>query len=492
MRHLLAGLTMGALLACAVTAWAGEGANMDEAPAAAAPSGPSMTDVTGIPVYQGPGYSSLRSNARDVNGMPPEFHAFSHRPVDEVGYSPLTLADFRYPVVKRANTEFGWERATYPTHSAMVSKEACDQYEVSAFFFTRDQVRDHIQMLIDEYYICDPDVVQQLIDYYAEVTPQCGEAISWVWLKVKDNYQPANATQGNRFFAAYLNNFKDKFHLDFGLLNAQDKIDHRVNQFLYQYRDRGKYECGPQLKEHACGGCNKCAKKDCNSCQKCSGGDCGKSKCGKADCGGCGKCDKKPACGGCGKCGKCCPEKKCYAHDEQLYCDDFQYHGFTLDPNQHYLYSPNKVLIEDITWDAVAQAYRWKFAWRFNTCELDWLKQMCEYGERVNMGLVISDPTWYARAELAPALKRDILAAADPNTWGNVWPASKVPFDMTCCDCPLPACGCNCPKNHMVGWQVPAPPAAEPPPAAPPAEPPAYFPPPAEPPQEVVEVPGKG
>ena len=60
---------------------------------------------------------------------------------------------------------------------------------MSAFFFTRDMVRDHIQRLIDEYYICEPDLLQQVIDYYAEVTPQCGEVISWVWFAVDNNKQ---------------------------------------------------------------------------------------------------------------------------------------------------------------------------------------------------------------------------------------------------------------------------------------------------------------
>jgi hypothetical protein len=489
MRQFLAGLMMGVcVFAWASFAWAHDDAGGDGSKdaAMAAPAGPSKTDVSGIPLYMGPGYSAIKSGQRDVNNMPPEFHSFQARPVDEVGYSPLTLADFRFPVVKRANTLFGWERATYPEHSVLVKSDICNNYEVKSFFFTRDMVRDHIQKLIDEYYICDPDLVQQIIDYYAEVTPQCGEAISWVWFKVLNNYQPSPSPAGNRYFASYLNNFKDKFYLEVGLPKVQDKVDKEVQEFLYQYRDRGKYECGPEFKERNCG-CNKCGGKSCNSCDSCGSSHQGCGKCGDKACGGC----NKPACGGCGKCSACCPDKQCRPHDEPINCEDMQYHGFTVDPNGHYLYYPRKVVIEDITFDHVAGAYRWKFAWRFNDCEADWLKQMCQYGEQTNMALVLSDPTWYSHSDLQPALRRDILASVDPTTWGNIWPAGNVPFDATCCDCPLPNCAGNCKPEPSVGFELPAPPVEAPPVVEPPAEvPPVFFPP--EEPKEVVEVPGKG
>jgi hypothetical protein len=86
--------------------------------------------------------------------LPPEFHSFQHRPVDEVGYSPLTLEDFRFPVVKRTGKEFSFERLYYPDHAVQVWNSDCQNYTVTAFFFTRDMVRDHIQRLVDEYYIC--------------------------------------------------------------------------------------------------------------------------------------------------------------------------------------------------------------------------------------------------------------------------------------------------------------------------------------------------
>ena len=61
-----------------------------EVEAAWASSGPSKTDVTGIPPYVGPSYSSLESARSDVNNMPPEFHAFQHRPAHEVGFGWMT------------------------------------------------------------------------------------------------------------------------------------------------------------------------------------------------------------------------------------------------------------------------------------------------------------------------------------------------------------------------------------------------------------------
>lgn len=546
MRKLFAGVTLClALMVLGVAAaWADDNAGMNE--------------VTGIPLYEGPGYSSLDSPQRDVNNLPPEFHTFQNRGVDEVGYSPLTLADFRFPVAMRTLKEFKWERMSYPKQAVQVWKNNCGAGTVTAFFFTRDMVRDHIQGLIDEYYVCDPDMVQQLIDYYAEVTPQCGEAISWVWFRVDDPQNAKCLTSGepNRYFANYLSNFKDKFYLEFGLPKVQNSVDNQVHKFLYQYEDRGKYGCSPDLKKLKC---SKCKGKGCSSCGKCdscgSGCDKGTTKCGgcaSKSCGGCDSCTTK--CGDCGgkgckkcgmkgeikaklatgcaapcgglyleedklqmaadaaaaqsggkqvimdKCGcthegacetgtcqKCCPKKSCKVYDKQIDCRKLKYKGFGYNPNEHYVYYPRKAVIEDITYDEAAQAYRWKFAWRFNDCETDLLKQFCQYGINTQMALVLSDPTWYAHEQLSNGLKRSILASVDPNTWGNVWPAGNLPFDDSCCPCQLPNCKGNCSHQPMVGFDAPVPPAAQQP-EIPVEEP--YFPPPVETPPTQVE--GRG
>ena len=91
-----------------------------------------LYDVTGLPTYQGPGYRSLDSEKRDIDQLP-EFHSFHHRPVDEVGYSPLTLADFRVPVPGRTKKEFKWERLDYPRHSTQVWHDDCHGFTVTAF-----------------------------------------------------------------------------------------------------------------------------------------------------------------------------------------------------------------------------------------------------------------------------------------------------------------------------------------------------------------------
>ena len=394
-----------------------------------------LYDVTGLPTYQGPGYRSLDSEKRDIDVMP-EFHAFHHRPVDEVGYSPLTLADFRVPVPGRSQKEFNWERLDYPRHSTQVWHDDCHGFTVTAFFFTRDMIRDHIQRLVDEYYICEPDLLQGVIDYYAEVTPQCGEAISWVWFSVDDaNHHYADKRE-NRYFTSYLDNFKDKFYLEFGLPKVQNNIDDEVHEFLYQYRDRGKHECGPGLKSCGSGacGCDRGCKSDCGKCSH-------SAKCG---------CDD-------------CPVQRVEPGDEALNCEDFEYHGFHYDINQKYLYYPRKVVIEDITYDHVAQAYRWKFAWRFTDCNLAWLQEMCAFGEDVEFALVMSDPHWFAREPLSGKLERDLLASVDPNTWGNVWPAGNLPFDMSCCPCPLPNCPNGWCPQQPVGWVIPERPVETPP-----------------------------
>jgi hypothetical protein len=425
------------------------------ASAAVAANGATSYDVTGVPIYQGPEYSSIDSMPGDIT-VGPEFHSFHHRGADEVGYSPLTLEDFRFPVVSRTEREFSFERMYYPDHSVVVWEDDCANFKVTAFFFTRDMVRDHIQRLIDEYYICEPDLVQQLIDYYSEVTPQCGEAISWVWFAVNDKGHSYADKRENRYFMSYLSNFKDKFYLDFGVPRAQRFVDDGMRDFLYQYQDRGKFNCGPEFKEMGCA--SGCEEKDCSMSYDCTDGK--------------------------------CPVPRNKAHDEAPDCREFQYSDFDLDLNAHYLYSPRKAVIEDITYDPVAQAYRWKFAWRFNDCEVDWLRQMCTYGEKVKFALVLSDPHWYARAELDGDLKRDLLAAMDPQTWGNIWPAGNIPYDMECCPCGMPSCPGNCAIAEAVGWEMPAP-APEPIPVTPPT-PDFPPPPPPEEPEEVIQVPGKG
>lgn len=521
MRKLIAGvaLCLATLLVSLACAWA---------------DGSSMNEVSGIPIYQGPGYSSLDDQQRDTNNMPPEFHAFQHRPVDEVGYSPLTLADFRFPVPARTMKEFKWERMTYPKHAVQVWNNDCGPGTVTAFFFTRDMVRDHIQTIIDEYYICDPDIVQQLIDYYAEVTPQCGEAISWVWFRIDDKDNGGCLTSGeeNRYFANYLSNFKDKFYLEFGLPKVQNSVDNKVHKFLYQYEKRGKYGCSPDLKQLKCSscggkGCNKCAEKSCDkcgnrSCDKCAHKSCNKcDKCSSGTCDKCGgghTCSKCKSCQTCSgtmenkvqeaadaamaqpgttmpcsdcmshPCQQCCPEKHCKIYDHQIDCRKLKYKGFSYDPNNHYVYYPRKVVIEDITYDQSAQAYRWKFAWRFNDCETDLLHEFCQYGINTQMALVLSDPTWYGYRPLSSNLKRDILASLDPSTWGNVWPAGNIPFDNTCCLCGLPNCPGNCQPDAAVGFEPPAPVQHMPEQPSEPETP--YIPPPAEEPPTKVE--GRG
>jgi len=476
MRCLLVGLMMS-VLACGLAYAQDKPAAGDNEPAAQQQAVAGRSDVTGIPLYQGPEYSSIESNQADIN-KPPEFHSFHQLPTEVAGYSPLTLADFRFPVVKRIQGEFNLERMYYPKHSVMVWHDRCHGFTVSAFFFTRDMVRDHIQRLIDEYYICEPDLLQQVIDYYAEVTPQCGEVISWVWFAVDNDSKTHNYAdrRDNPYFRQYLYNFKDKFYLEFGLPKVQDKLDREVRDFLYQYQKRGKYVCGPQFKERVCG-CDKCANKAAAKCDTCT--ECTPSA--PKDCYPCNE----------------CPEKHCKAGDKALYCTDYKYHGFNMNVNSHYLYYPRKVVIEDLTYDPVAQAYRWKFAWRFNDCEVDWLKQMCQYGESTQWALVLSDPTWYSYAVIDGSLKRDLLASMDPNTWGNVWPAGQLPYDMTCCPCPLPNCPGNCQAMEPVGWPM----AEEAPEVVPevevlpapesPSNDYTYFPPPEKKP-EVIKVQGKG
>jgi hypothetical protein len=385
-----------------------------------------------------------------------------------VGFSPLTLADFRMPVPGRTQKAWNWERATYPKNAQQVMHDDCHKFSVTAFFFTRDMIRDHIQRLVDEYNICDPAIVQQLIDYYAEVTPQCGEAISWVWFSVDYDNEPFSGGQENRYFGNYLSNFKDKFHLEIGLPKVQDKVDTVHHNFLYQYQKRGKWACGPAFKQLGCqqhGACGYCLEQPCPEC-KCSGPDCN----GNTHC-------------------QTCPVGLNVPADKQLLCTDLGYKGFTFDPNGQYVYYPTKSVIEDTTYDPVAGAYRWKFAWRFTDCQLDWLQTMCHFGLDTQMSLVLSDPTWFSHSTLGAGLRRDILASADPTTWGNVWPAGNLPFDQSCCPCTLPACNGECALNGPVGFAVPAEIVAEPEPVYVP-EPEPYFEP--EPEPEVVEVPGRG
>jgi len=437
MRYLILGLMVG-LLAWG-TAFAEEATDEGQDAAAAAPVAfevgqPAKAGPSGIPLYDGPSYSNIDSTQADVNNIPREFHAFQARPVDEVGYSPLTLEDFRFPVPGRGQKEFVLERLALPKDSVMVWKDDCHKFSVTAYFFTRDMVRDHIQRIFDEYYVCDPQIAQQVIDYYAEVTPQCGEAISWVWFSV-DGPEVMKGGRENRYFGNYLANFKDKFYLEFGLPKVQDKVDTSVYNFLHQYEKRGKFECGPALQPLACqvaNGCAPCPDVTCPTCVQ-----------GTPDCAGNQVCTT-------------CPTPLNKPHDKQLLCQDFRYKGLGFDPNAHYLYYPKKAVIEDITFDPVARAYRWKFAWRFNDCEQDFLRAMCGYGQNTEMALVISDPTWFAHKTVDNKLKRRILASADPNSWGNVWPAGNLPFDKSCCPCQLPNCPGNCEGKVPLGWALPA------------------------------------
>jgi hypothetical protein len=148
-------------------------------------------------------------------------------------------------------------------------------------------------------------------------------------------------------------------------------------------------------------------------------------------------------------------------------------------------------VIEDITFDPLAQAYRWKFAWRFTDCEVDWLRQMCAYGQFVEMRMVLTDPHWNMVQEVPKTIKRDVLAAMDPATWGNIWPAGNLPFDMEGCDCPLPVCDGNCTVPVPVGWDYQEPPVIETPPMLPPPPPP-DMPEPEPEPEPIPVVPGHG
>jgi hypothetical protein len=382
-------------------------------------------EVTGVPIYHGPSYTSLDVTRADIENLPPEYHSFHQLPVEEVGYSPLTLADFRYPVVRRTARQFEWERIGFPEHSTQVWESGRHGYEITAYFFTRDMIRDHIQRLIDEYYICEDDIIQQMIDYYAEVTPQAGEAITWVWFRVSQDSHDYFERAENRYFESYLDNFEDKFFLEFGVPKVQDMLDEDVHEFLYQYRDRGKYACSPDIRQRVCN-------EDCTDCEI-----------------------EKPE----------APEvpddaegPQCFQGssavcDEGLWSEDYSYHGYHYDHNKHYAYYPNKVILEDMTYDHLAQAYRWKFAWRFTDCEVDLLNELCRLNENIEMALLVSDPHWYSRNVLDRKMVRNILASVDPQTWGNVWHAGDLPVGTECVNCWLPSCDGNCFELEAVGWE---------------------------------------
>lgn len=132
----------------------------------------------------------------------------------------LSVFDFYQPIgsrtaksYKNALEHFNGQRFTLYQNKNL-------GYQINGYLYTREMVVDHIQALIDEYNVAEPDVVQRLIDRYAYYTPEEGQILVFTYFEAPH--------MQNRFYKDLLDTWRHHVYFEFGVQQIQNRIeDHR-------------------------------------------------------------------------------------------------------------------------------------------------------------------------------------------------------------------------------------------------------------------------
>lgn len=243
----------------------------------------------------------------------------------------LTVKDFRPAIPSRVRHSYDLSLSRYPGQRMLLYWDKKFRYKVYSYVYTRQMIIDHIQTVIDKNGLSDEGQIEDLINYYLDVTPQEREAIAVLYFEAPGI--------SNRYFINEFVDFENNIYMEYGA----PKVEHHVLQARKQMaKERRDY-----------------------------------------------------------------PTKK-----EMIY--EAGKHPLFLDLDTDYLYYPEKVLLEDQSWDPMNNAYRWVIAFKFSDEDIARLEEFLLNKIDVTFSLVISRPEMFEYKALPKLQQYQILRMVDP------------------------------------------------------------------------------
>ena len=243
----------------------------------------------------------------------------------------LTVGDFRPAIPSRTRYSYDLSLSRYPGQRMLLYWDKKFEYKVYSYVYTRQMIVDHIQTTIDKYALSDPGQIEDLINYYLDVTPQEREAIAVIYFEAPGI--------SNRYYVNRFNDFESSIYLEYAAQKVQKHVLRAREQMAKERRDY------PTKEEMTYG------------------------------------------------------EGK-----EPLF----------LDLDADYMYYPEKVMLEDQTWDPMNNAYRWVIAFKFGDEDVARLEEFVLNGINVTFSLVLSRPEMFEYKALPRLQQYQILRMVDP------------------------------------------------------------------------------
>ncbi|OPX23008.1 MAG: hypothetical protein B1H03_02950 [Planctomycetales bacterium 4484_113] len=243
----------------------------------------------------------------------------------------LTVEDFRPAIPSRVRHSYDLSLSRYPGQRMLLYWDKKFDYKIYSYIYTRQMIIDHIQTTIDKYALSDASQIENLINYYLDVTPQEREAIAVLYFEAPKI--------SNRYFLNEFVDFEDSVFLEYGAPKVEKHVLRARKQMAKERRDY--------------------------------------------------------------------PTK-----DEMVY--EAGKHPLFLDLDSDYLYYPEKVMLEDQTWDPMNDAYRWVIAFKFSDEDIARLEEFLLNDIDVTFSLVLSRPEMFEYKALPKLQQYQILRMVDP------------------------------------------------------------------------------
>ena len=128
----------------------------------------------------------------------------------------LKVEDFRPAIPSRTMLSTDWSLSRYPGQKMLLFEDKMFGYKIYSYVLTRELVKDHIQAVIDEFNIFDRDNIEDMINYYLDITPQEREVL------VVLLYTAPNIS--NRYYINHLSNLDQKVYLEYGVKPIQKHV----------------------------------------------------------------------------------------------------------------------------------------------------------------------------------------------------------------------------------------------------------------------------
>lgn len=143
--------------------------------------------------------------------------------------SSLKPEDFRPALPSRAKLSYDVYLSRYPAQRIHLFWDKKLNYHLYAYVITRDMIKDEIQRYIDAAGIRDRQKIQEIINYYIDITPQEREAIVVLYFKAPGI--------SNRYFINRFVNFEDFVYLEYGSKEIQKHVEQARERMRKQRRD---------------------------------------------------------------------------------------------------------------------------------------------------------------------------------------------------------------------------------------------------------------